>query len=163
MRLGQYTKILERKDEAGLALPYRVTQTMRYARRRIDFEGEEESIEFDGTMRLPEGYGMAWRDPTGEDPGPPVTLERNPEAIEHLFRTVWAAGWLAAELHAPGDDELKKRLWGLLTANILVHGNLNMRALERTPLTSKRSHSTWRRLAKRAEAVLDEEWLNQAV
>jgi hypothetical protein len=94
-------------------------------------------------------YHVPPADPTGEPPGRPATLESDPVEIEHLFRAVWRAGWDACERYRPGDTKLKKLMWAYLTVNILVHGNLNMRALERTPLTSGRSRSTWERLRRK--------------
>jgi hypothetical protein len=106
-------------------------------------------------------YHVPPPDATGAPPGRPATLVSDPVEIERLFRTVWAAAWHACERYRPGDSELKKVMWAFLTLNVLVHGNLNMRALEKTPVTSKRSRSHWERLRKKHGATL--EVLNELV
>ena len=106
-------------------------------------------------------YHVPPPDSTGAPPGRPATLVSDPAEIERLLRVVWAAAWHACERYRPGDTELKKVMWAFLTLNVLVHGNLNMRALERTPLTSGRSRSTWDRLRKKHGQTL--EFLNELV
>jgi hypothetical protein len=100
------------------------------------------------------------RGPTGEPVGAPATLIADPDEIEQLLRNAWAAGWLAAEFHAPGDDEFKRRVWAFMTACVLVHGNINLR--NDAPLMAARSHTTWWRLAKRGEDLIGQFWLNHA-
>jgi hypothetical protein len=100
-------------------------------------------------------YHVPPPDPTGAPPGRPAKLVSDPAEIERLFRVVWAAAWHACERYRPGDSELKKVMWTFLTLNVLVHGNLNMRALEKAPVTSKRSRSHWERLRKRHSPTLE--------
>jgi hypothetical protein len=126
MRLGPYTKILEQKVD-GRPVAYHVTQTMRYARRPIDFEGEPPSIEFDGTIGLPEGYRMAWHEPTGEDPGRPATNLTDPKMI--LDRDLELLRW-AIDVVGDGDPELIPRLW--VIGDALAQPALNLGVVAET-------------------------------